>query len=191
MSADERDPGRTLVTGAGAFIGRALVARLPRVASTVVASDAAPGGEWIPCDVTDFDRLRRDVVNDEQIRHDHSLRRGLGTDGAGRRSAGPCGAINAGGTGKRARGRPQGRRRPGGRLFQHRGLRREAGRASTETTPANPAIGLCRKQAGRGTGHFRLDPAARARRARPAAGLDLRAGPDDRNPARNTARKRP
>lgn len=67
MSAAERDPGRTLVTGAGGFIGRTLVSALVARGIDTVASDASPDGEWIPCDVTDFDRLR-EVVNDEQIR---------------------------------------------------------------------------------------------------------------------------
>ena len=66
MSADERDPGRTLVTGAGGFIGRALVNALAAHGIDVVASDAAPGGGWLPCDVTDFDRLS-ELVSDEQI----------------------------------------------------------------------------------------------------------------------------
>ncbi len=66
MSTGERDPGRTLVTGAGGFIGRALVSALTARGIDTVASDAAPGGAWLRCDVTDFDRLR-ELVNDERI----------------------------------------------------------------------------------------------------------------------------
>lgn len=59
MSGGARDPGHILVTGAGGFLGRALVGRLRDRGRQVVASDLA--GE-IPCDVTDAARVE-DVVS--------------------------------------------------------------------------------------------------------------------------------
>ena len=56
-----RDPGRVLVTGAGGFLGAAVVARLRDRGVTVVATDIreslAGGGEMLACDVTDFDQV--------------------------------------------------------------------------------------------------------------------------------------
>ena len=59
--AGGRELGRVLVTGAGGFLGSALVAELWALGADVVATDigpvAATVGGMIPCEVTDFDRV--------------------------------------------------------------------------------------------------------------------------------------